>query len=143
MKKITFLFVLVLSGCEITPTFTPDQDFETMINQARGKEQPLHLSSVLQAAADIHSNYMDSTGLYDHAWKDGTRVKDRLAALGYNGMGTENIAWGYKSESEVLQGWLDSPPHCEAILFPYYNAYGLSRRGFYWTLVLGYEYRGE
>lgn len=143
MKKLLAAFLL-LSACSLQPTFTPDQSFETMINQSRGKLTPLSWSATLQAAADLHSNHMDSTGFYSHTWQDGTTLKDRLLSVGYKyDIGAENIAWGHKTESDVLQGWLDSPPHRDAILFGYYNRYGLSHKGIYWTLVLGYEYVKE
>jgi len=139
MKKLIAAFLL-LSACEITPTFTPEQDFTAMINQARGKEQPLRISAKLQAAAEMQSAHMDSTKYYGHDWQDGTTLKDRLLRVGYTrDTAAENIAWGHKTESDVLQGWLDSPPHRDAILFYYYNAYGLSHKGIYWTLVVGYE----
>src|ERR1700688_1083878 len=55
----------------------------------------------------------------------------------------DNIACGPKSAEEVVQGWLDSPRHCEDIMGPRFAEMGIayapgraSRRGLYWVLLL-------
>jgi len=138
MKKL-ILLLIILSSCEITPTFTPDQDMLTMINEARGKEQPVHWDSTFQAAAEMQAHYMDSTKYYAHTWEDGTTFADRMRMVGFKTeLAGENIAWGHLTESSVLDGWLTSPPHRDAIMFPYYNAVGVSHIGVYWCMVIGY-----
>lgn len=41
----------------------------------------------------------------------------------------ENIAKGYLSEFDVLRAWLDSPPHCEMIMFSDITEMGARRVG--------------
>jgi uncharacterized protein YkwD len=55
----------------------------------------------------------------------------------------ENIAYEPKSAEEVVQGWLDSPGHCENIMDPRFAEMGIayaagraSRRGLYWVQLL-------
>jgi uncharacterized protein YkwD len=55
----------------------------------------------------------------------------------------ENIAYGPKSADEVVQGWLDSPGHCENIMDPRFAEMGIayamgrsSRRGLFWVQLL-------
>ena len=55
----------------------------------------------------------------------------------------ENIAYGPKSVEEVVQGWLDSPGHCENIMDPRFVEMGLgyavghvSKRGLYWVQLM-------
>ena len=55
----------------------------------------------------------------------------------------ENIAYGPKTAEEVVQGWLDSPGHCENIMDPRFAEMGIafaagraSRRGLFWVQLL-------
>ncbi len=69
---------------------------------------------------------------------------DRVRAVGYQEkLVGENIAYGPKSAEEVVQGWLDSPGHCENIMDPRFAEMGIayaaghaSKRGLYWVQVL-------
>jgi uncharacterized protein YkwD len=47
----------------------------------------------------------------------------------------ENIAFGQRSEREVMQGWLSSPGHCKNIMSKTFKEMGVSRVGDYWTQV--------
>ena len=51
----------------------------------------------------------------------------------------ENIAQGPINEADVLENWLNSPQHCEAIMFSGYDIVAVARKGNYWTMVLGYK----
>ena len=64
---------------------------------------------------------------------------------GYNG-GTwgENIAAGYGTPAQVVQGWLDSDGHCSNMLNPSFSLIGIgyadvqgSQYGSYWTQNFG------
>jgi uncharacterized protein YkwD len=68
----------------------------------------------------------------------------RVRAAGYQeNLVGENIAYGPKSIDEVVQGWLDSPDHCENIMDPRFSQMGiayapgqLARHGLYWVQLL-------
>jgi len=147
-KILLKIFVFfILSGC-IGDTIL-EGDMLTMINSVRTtgyisqgeKYKPVEImswDSQLEKAALIHSNYMDSVGELNHKWKDGTQLKDRLLIVGYNSdRASENIARGAINEADVLENWLNSPPHCKAIMFSGYDIVGVARKGNYWTMVLG------
>lgn len=51
-----------------------------------------------------------------------------------NGLRAENIAWGYRTGEDVLQGWLNSPGHRANILSPNVSHIGVARVGNYWTM---------
>jgi uncharacterized protein YkwD len=69
---------------------------------------------------------------------------ERVRAAGYQEkLVGENIAYGPKSAEEVVQGWLDSPGHCENIMDPRFAEMGIayaagraSKRGLYWVQLL-------
>ncbi len=71
----------------------------------------------LETAAYGHSEDMYSNKFFDHTAPDGSNGGVRIQQAGYNWMTYgENIAMGYKSEREVLDGWLQSPGHCKNIM---------------------------
>jgi uncharacterized protein YkwD len=74
----------------------------------------------------------------------GRSPAQRVRAVGYQEkLVGENIAYGPKSAEEVVQGWLDSPGHCENIIDPRFAEMGIayaagraSKRGLYWVQLL-------
>ena len=81
---------------------------------------------------------------FEHQDLSGRSPADRVRAIGYREtLVGENIAYGPQSADEVVQGWLDSPGHCENIMDPRFSEMGLafaagqaSRRGLYWVQLL-------
>ena len=68
------------------------------------------------AAARAHAANMAALDKLDHTLEDKTfadRAKD--AGYQYRFIG-ENIAWSPETPKEVLEGWMNSPPHRENIL---------------------------
>jgi uncharacterized protein YkwD len=105
---------------------------------------PVRLSSTLSGAAQGHAADMARHDYFEHRDLDGHSPADRVRATGYRGtLVGENIAYGPNSAEEVVQGWLDSPPHCENIMDPRFADMGIayaagraSRHGLYWVQVL-------
>ncbi|MEX2366451.1 MAG: CAP domain-containing protein [Pseudohongiellaceae bacterium] len=70
-------------------------------------------------------------------------ISDRVTATGYTWSAVgENIAAGYSSVEEVMQGWLKSPGHCRNIMSDQFSEFGVSRVDVsdadfpsYWTQV--------
>jgi uncharacterized protein YkwD len=92
----------------------------------------------LERAALVHSNDMYANNYFSHAAKDGSKAGNRLDDAGYRWRTYgENIAFGYRSEREVIKGWLLSPGHCKNLMSPAFKEMGLSRVGDYWTQVFG------
>jgi len=90
----------------------------------------------LEMAAQKHSNDMNKHENLSHTGSDGSSPGDRLDAAGYlwSTYG-ENVAVGYSSEEDVIEGWLDSPGHCTNIMNANVTQMGVATSGSYWTQV--------
>ena len=105
---------------------------------------PLTLSTTLANVAFGHAADMAEHDYFEHQDLTGRSPAQRVRAVGYEEkLVGENIAYGPKSIDEVVQGWLDSPDHCENIMDPRFAEMGiayapgeLSRRGLYWVQLL-------
>jgi uncharacterized protein YkwD len=96
-------------------------------------------------AALLESEWMLESDAFGHAWPGGELVWDRLTMAGYDwGKADENIAAGYRSLEAAMQAWIDSPPHCVALMRGDVTEVGVAlvpgREGStylsYWTMVL-------
>jgi uncharacterized protein YkwD len=127
----------------------------TLVNEARARgarcgnrdfkpAPPISLSASLGGAAQGHAADMAQHDYFEHRDLAGRSPADRVRATGYHEtLVGENIAYGPKSAEEVVQGWLDSPGHCENIMNPRFAEMGIayaqgsaSRHGLYWVQVL-------
>ncbi len=105
---------------------------------------PLRLSDVLSDVASEHAIDMAENNYFDHIDPRGESPADRIHAVGYRErLVGENIAYGVGSVKEAVQGWLDSPDHCENIMDPRFSQMGIgyatgttSRHGLYWVQLL-------
>jgi uncharacterized protein YkwD len=109
-----------------------------------GPAPPVKLSGTLATVALGHANDMAVHNYFEHQDRSGHSPADRVRAVGYQEkLVGENIAYGPKSADEVVQGWLDSPGHCENIMDPRFAEMGIafaagqaSKHGLYWVQVL-------
>jgi uncharacterized protein YkwD len=108
-----------------------------------GPAPPVTLSGTLANVALGHANDMAEKNYFEHVDPTGQSPADRVRATGYlEKLVGENIAYGPKSVDEVVQGWLDSPGHCENIMDPRFVEMGIAlapghvKRGLYWVQVL-------
>jgi uncharacterized protein YkwD len=108
-----------------------------------GPAPPVALSGTLANVALGHANDMAEKNYFEHVDPAGQSPADRVRAVGYSEkLVGENIAYGPKSVDEVVQGWLDSPGHCENIMDPRFVEMGIGlapghvKRGLYWVQVL-------
>jgi uncharacterized protein YkwD len=127
----------------------------TLINQVRASgtrcgqrsfapTSPVTLSATLATVALGHAADMAEHDYFEHEDLTGHSPAQRVRAVGYQEkLVGENIAYGPKSVDEVVQGWLDSPDHCENIMDSRFAQMGIayapgqhSRRGLYWVQVL-------
>lgn len=103
---------------------------------------PLKLNSALNCAARAHSTYMRDNLILDHVGPEGQSPGDRIALTGYRTRGWgENIAYGYATPQEVVEGWKTSEGHCVNLMRPRYNQMGVgvvlgSVRQIHWTQVM-------
>lgn len=92
----------------------------------------------LEKAAYKHSNDMFRKNYFSHTGSDGTSSGQRISNAGYTWkFYGENIAQGYLTEKEVIEGWLKSPGHCTNIMNKNFKEMGVARAGDYWTQDFG------
>jgi uncharacterized protein YkwD len=109
-----------------------------------GPAPPLGLSGTLASVAFGHAADMAEHDYFDHQDLTGQSPADRVRAVGYRErLVGENIAYGPKTLEEVVQGWFDSPGHCENMMDPRFVEMGIAyaagrtgRHGLYWVQVL-------
>lgn len=107
---------------------------------------PVTWNCKLEAAGLMHSQDMGDNNFFSHTGSNGLRVGSRATKAGYSwNMVGENIAAGFYTVGTVMQGWLDSPSHCSAIMNDYYQegavaVYIADNADYevYWTMVLGH-----
>ena len=105
---------------------------------------PMKLSGTLDGVALGHADDMAEHDYFEHEDLGGRSPADRVRAVGYREtLVGENIAYGVKSADEAVQGWLDSPGHCENIMDPRFAEMGIAyaqgravKHGLYWVQVL-------
>jgi uncharacterized protein YkwD len=105
---------------------------------------PLLLSGTLASVAFGHAADMAEHDYFEHEDLTGASPADRVRAVGYREkLVGENIAYGPKTLEEVVQGWLDSPGHCENLMDPRFVEMGIAyaagrtgRHGLYWVQLL-------
>jgi uncharacterized protein YkwD len=150
---------LVLAAASVMPPGTRASALETralqLVNEVRargtrcgersfGPAPPVRLSGALAGVAFGHAIDMAKHNYFEHEDLTGRTPAERVRAVGYREkLVGENIAYGPKSAEEVVQGWLDSPGHCENIMDPRFAEMGIayaagqaSRHGLYWVQLL-------
>jgi uncharacterized protein YkwD len=147
--------VAVIAG-QPTQCSVPVDEALRRINAARAAGQrcgwrsmppapPLRWNGALQAAAASHSRDMARRNYFDHRSPEGRTVSERAAASRYKSrMVGENLAGGDRNVAGAVQGWVDSPSHCQNMMNPQFNEVAVacvgrpgSQWGTYWTMVLG------
>lgn len=122
-----------------------EQQVVDLTNEERAQEGcgPLRADDRLHEAAALHSEDMAERDYFDHVTPEGVGPGERAERAGYDSWGGENIAWGYRSAEDVVEGWMDSHGHRANILNCDFVAIGVgaadSGRGPYWTQTFGYE----
>jgi uncharacterized protein YkwD len=109
-----------------------------------GPAPPVTLSGTLSGVALGHASDMAEHNYFEHEDLQGKSPSDRVRASGYQEkLVGENIAYGPKTVDEVVQGWLNSPGHCENIMDPRFAEMGVgyavsrdAKHAMYWVQVL-------
>jgi uncharacterized protein YkwD len=114
-------------------------------SQSYAATTPLAWNDKLLAAAAAHSQDMAQNNYFAHSSQNGTTFDKRITSAGYNWSAAgENIAAGYRTVSDVMQGWLKSEGHCQNIMSPGFKEVGVacvkgaasSAYSSYWTMDL-------
>jgi uncharacterized protein YkwD len=111
-------------------------EFLDAVNQARSVDRmcgadpydaapPVAWNDTLAMAAYLHSEDMAINQFFSHTGSDGSTPGERITREGYDWRTYgENIAMGYPTVSDVMQGWLGSEGHCRNIMTPYFAEIG-------------------
>jgi uncharacterized protein YkwD len=102
-------------------------------------------NDLLENAAQSHADDMATNNFFSHTGSDGLGVADRVQNAGYDSTAVgENIGAGYTSATSAMNGWLTSAGHCENIMNPNYQDFGMacaendgSDYDVYWVQVFG------
>ena len=127
---ITIIVMALLIGGGAAPVRaeTPEGQVLNLINKEREKAgcPALVAQPQLTEAAELHSRAMAQSNFYAHEGLDGKNPGDRMRAQGYrSGTWGENIAAGYKSAGEAVNGWMASAGHRKNILNCRYTETGI------------------
>ncbi|MQY38689.1 hypothetical protein SRB17_67020 [Streptomyces sp. RB17] len=132
-----------------TPTPTPAATASSatarvvqLVNAERAKVgcHPLTVNAELTKAAQAHSADMAAHQNMSHTGSDGSSPGDRITRAGYSWSAYgENVAYGYATPEQVMNGWMNSPGHRANILNCSYKeiGVGLAQPGSYWTQDFG------
>lgn len=110
-----------------------------------GAAGPLTLNAQLNSAAQKHSEDMAASQEMSHTtpagavhFAPGSSFSERIEQEGYAYRRVaENVAFGYPTVEEVMDGWMNSPGHCRNIMNPELTELGLGESENYWTQVFG------
>lgn len=126
-----------------------ESDLVAQINQFRAGKglATLRVSDTLTNAAKWMAVDMAAKDYFSHTSSDGRTPTRRMADAGYPAYTTwtgEDLAAGYTSASQVLQGWIASSAHYAVLVNPAYRSIGVGRAygsgstyGWYWTADFG------
>ncbi|MEU7477522.1 CAP domain-containing protein [Lentzea sp. NPDC042327] len=121
---------------------TPEQAVLALVNDARAAKgcKALVIDDRVTTAAQAHSTDMASRKYFSHDTPEGVDFAERMKAAGYPKPGGENIAQGYRTAEQVMQGWMNSSGHKANIENCKFTTMGvgLDTRGFYWTQNFGF-----
>ncbi|MEU6868740.1 CAP domain-containing protein [Streptomyces sp. NPDC046876] len=98
------------------------------------------LNAQLTKAAQDHSTDMAQHATMSHTGSDGSDPGQRITAAGYTWSSYgENVAYGYSTPAQVMDGWMNSPGHRRNILDCSYKeiGIGLAQPNSYWTQDFG------
>jgi uncharacterized protein YkwD len=116
----------------------------TNVERAKAGCSALRIDDRLVTAARAHSTDMVKAKFFDHTGSNGSDFVQREVAAGYpkNGASAENIAYGYPTAAQVMNGWMHSTGHRENILDCESTAVGVglaltSDGTAYWTQDFG------
>jgi uncharacterized protein YkwD len=110
-------------------------------NTERSKDhkQTLVLNVLLGVVAQKQADRMNAIKQTTHTGEGGSQPLQRMQDIGYYPLAAgENVAGGYKTVQQVMQGWMNSRQgHKENILSAAYKDVGFGVSGDYWCVVFG------
>lgn len=129
-------------SADVSPQMQQVLDLVNAERTSRGLV-PVRFSPELNEAAHAHTVRQAADGqIYHEDPQDGSSPGDRISRAGYEfSTWGENVAAGYRTPADVMQGWMTSRGHCENILNPAFTEIGVGyvaggeRYNQFWTQV--------
>jgi len=158
MRKIVLVALLFIALAELVgggvmaraaTLDSGESDLLAQVNSFRASRglSTLVVSDSLTLAAKWMATDMSVNNYFAHTSLDGRSPTQRMADAGYPAFSTwagEDLAAGYTSAAQVLQGWINSPAHLAVLTNPAYRAIGIGRSyspasqyGWYWDADFG------
>ncbi|HEV2250220.1 MAG TPA: CAP domain-containing protein [Candidatus Limnocylindria bacterium] len=158
MRKVASIALLLIAFAElagggiVARAATLDGGENDLLAQVNGFRAARGLSTLivsdsLTLAAKWMATDMSANNYFAHTSLDGRSPTQRMADAGYPAFATwagEDLAAGYTSAAQVLQGWINSPAHLAVLTNPAYRAIGIGRSygagsayGWYWAADFG------
>jgi uncharacterized protein YkwD len=110
-----------------------------MVNEHRAANgrPALVYDEKLEAPIQGHCEHMKVHSFFDHSAPEGvvSSFTSRASKCGASA-GGENIAWGYSSAAQVMDGWKKSPGHNSNMLGSW-KRIGIGKSGTYWGQIFG------
>ncbi|MGM0561334.1 MAG: CAP domain-containing protein [Pseudomonadota bacterium] len=147
LGTIVSLLLLVFPGPSTGAE--PLDELHVLINEYRQQAglPSLERNGELDRVAARHNSDMARDGFFAHCAPDGSCLKERLKAEGYEAqLWAENLAAGHATAAQVLQAWHESPDHRQNLRLEQATQIGLSIHPHgnsavpspLWTVVLGH-----
>jgi hypothetical protein len=158
MRKVALLALLLVAVAQLVgggivaraaTLDSGENDLLAQVNSFRAARglSTLVISDSLTMAAKWMATDMSVNNYFQHTSLDGRSPTQRMADAGYPAFATwagEDLAAGYTSAADVLQGWINSPAHLAVLTNPAYHAIGIGRAysagstyGWYWDADFG------
>jgi uncharacterized protein YkwD len=96
--------------------------------------RPAVWNSLLEKAAQYHSDDMEMQNYYSHGSKDGRGLGTRVSAVGYKWGGLGEAIGGADTDEHFIEGIQKSQGHCEGMMSADWYEIGIARSG------VGYRY---
>jgi uncharacterized protein YkwD len=114
--------LMIAGPAQAAPTKASETTLQTEINRLINIQRTNHGCAALKTDAKLtvaargHSAFMAQTGKFSHTGRSNSNFVARSKAAGYTKPSAENIAWGYRTAAQVVDGWMKSPGHRTNIL---------------------------
>ncbi|BBH69981.1 hypothetical protein ACTI_66660 [Actinoplanes sp. OR16] len=116
------LATMTAGSAQAAPVKASETTLQTEINRLINVQRTAHGCAALKTDAKLttaargHSAWMAQTGTFSHTGRSNSNFVARSKAAGYTKPSAENIAWGYRTAKQVVDGWMKSPGHRTNIL---------------------------
>ncbi|WP_433830480.1 CAP domain-containing protein [Actinoplanes sp. CA-015351] len=111
------LATMSVSPAQAAPAKTSETVLQNEINRLINIQRvsngcaALKVDAKLTVAARGHSAFMAQTGTFSHTGRGNSNFVARAKAAGYTSPSAENVAYGYRTAAQVVNGWMKSPGH--------------------------------